>query len=333
MRLLRNIRRPNRFLQARAHLRNILEGQIPLNRCLPDLRHAVKRGGFSLEFLGTSEAELQQIVRQHYLRSATDQINKGRSRGKFFPGEFDCVTLYLEKAGATPEDAGSTADELLRLHQEYSLPEARQILTQAREKGEMPPGMDVSLWAWLTLAEATLEDIGSTDDERKTLTSAYWRNQAVTDLKWFRDQKADYEEAIRGLLRMINASFSDIGTSEEELLGLKRRYHLNRAAMFLEELEMGHRCRVSDLRAHLKSAGATPADIGRSEEELELAVRLFHHQWALYSLEIFRESSDTQHLRTLLIALEHADLTLADLGCSREEIARMPAAPPQIQAP
>lgn len=120
----------------------------------------------------------------------------------------------------------------------------------------------------------TLEDIGTSEEELKSIRKNGTRQRALGELNRLRSGKVHYTFYKREIhqIRCYLKMGVDIDTSEEELESLRIEGYRLGALRWLKLLEKGSTKPerfLTFLRKELKHGNLTPADIGTTEERLQ----------------------------------------------------------------
>lgn len=309
----------------------------PRDNAIVDLSEA---GGFRLEAIGTTERELKDLDREYYRRIQATFMRYFREwamgqSDRFYKDlegfERDIVRIISEER-YTYEEMGTTEHEyqkLLRLAYRREVVRWVDFLKYNARKGDTYNDFArKKIREALEKASATLAefDIAETDlDAIERGAFIVKAKKALEELRkpgrsWFYSEPlglcvADilrripgdprpYVEEIRNSLAVINATFAEIETSEEEMGALVRTGHIFSAKFLLEELKriskipritqlerfrqtLGQKHRIlafddgkleasypvdrdiEAIRYHLKSAEVKLEDFGVSEEKLQ----------------------------------------------------------------
>jgi len=159
------------------------------------------------------------------------------------------------------------------------LDEAKKLLQKAKEINHNTVTYTLALMREeLNLANATLEDIDSSEDEvakMKRLGHLYNARSLLQLIKekYISDDVTRLLRLMREDLKLANATLEDIDTSEKEVSEMKRLGHFNQANRWLQLIREGYITKyltetLDYIREDLKLANATLEDIGTSEKEI-----------------------------------------------------------------
>lgn len=217
--------------------------------------------GISLEELGTTKEKLVSMQKRAWLNQARlwwNRCKQGVEGGTAFEGlDFTVLSRNLSKAGAKIADLGISAADLVALRRKNYLNLAMATLEVLRQRIWFLPisghythmGKDLvlpgdpepyvrKLQGQLAKAKATLESVGSSQEEIDSLMPPAYMYSATFLLYWTRklsERRALVEHprpldkemsrnvaAIRTFLEKVGKKPEDIKTSEEELQSLDR---------------------------------------------------------------------------------------------------------------
>jgi len=137
------------------------------------LRHWVEMAGIRLETIGTSEEELETLLRKGYKAEAKNRLKLARIRCSVEGVDSDVklVQEYVEKAGIDLKTIGTSKKELKQLLRKGYRAEAEKWLKVARECRSKQKVDSAVKWVreYVEKAGITLEEIGTSDEELKKL--------------------------------------------------------------------------------------------------------------------------------------------------------------------
>lgn len=235
--------------KAEAHkwLARLRESIEPDRQFIDRVRSVVLKGNLSLADIGTSEKELEAFrVRSHKARAHKwlDRLRGNTKQARQW------LLLRLHKLVAFHGDPKSIGRPV------------RYIREEVRE------------------GNLSLTDVGTSVEELKDLRIKLYRATAHMCLDRLRASDAPHDRLIdyvRGVARAGDLSFADIGTSREELAGLRLKGYKAEAREWVDHLRRGSviSCpSVDHILEYVREKNLSLADIGTSEEELsELMVR------------------------------------------------------------
>ncbi|MBI4433834.1 hypothetical protein HY632_03605 [Candidatus Uhrbacteria bacterium] len=179
------------------------------------------RGRFALQAIESSETELESLVRLHWGTAAADVIQGARAAKGISPGSIEQFSVYAQRAGASLEMVGTSAEELGELRRMYDRRDVARTIAAARTS---PYGMDPiterSIEEQLRCAGASLEMVGSSAAEIRRLR----RNRALYELRVRIDGrelpvKRVHQEIqdIATYLNALDVTLTELGCSEQQL--------------------------------------------------------------------------------------------------------------------
>jgi len=151
-------------------------------------------------------------------------------------GAVGSFLYYLLRSGATPEQLGTSFEELRQLINDWDTEYARELLEGSREsaRARYCQRCHSDVWKirqYLARSGALAEDIGSSEEELQRLSTLY--------------DRATVRRSIDDELGRESPEWARIGSS----------------------------VRPHDIRRHLVRAQAIPEDVGSTEEDLRRAIR------------------------------------------------------------
>ncbi len=300
-------------------------------------------GAPTLEKLGTNTRELTELVRTGYisrakksLRAAQATIRRGKATWND-RGPMEDVQKYTRAAGATLEEIGITESAYKNLRHAIFELITRHELKRMR-KGEVGSWNVRNLLQALTAEGLTLEVIGSSESEIKSLMHKKSLQRARYELRW--DPLTGCNTSALHDAIETGVSLEELGLTSEEFAMRQRAYAINTATSCLKGLrehvvkirQAGIACNSMGLlpsalvlRSALSNMNMQPEDIGTSAEELKELDRVM---WDNHYKRIFEEYRKTgrvhgmgHHLKNLS---EHgfkpSDFGLSELELSLLEV-------------
>jgi len=174
--------------------------------------------------------------------------------------------------------------------------------------------------------EIALKEVDTSSSELALLKKDFYQRMAKAALRKAESENSlDYLKTVHVFLNEGGVRPREIGSSREDLYRLRRRGYLARATIHFERwkrspLHLGERSRMI---ATLEIAGATPEELGASEEEIKQLERVIHLKVATVVLEEMRRSGGIRTpvlIQVIRFQLGEADASLADIGTSKEEL-------------
>lgn len=156
--------------------------------------------------------------------------------------------------------------------------DAKIWLNAARGGGLAPACID-RMRSYLKEGNWTLSDIGTSEDDLKTMLREYDKRQAKRLLELARTTGEPYQciEEMHYHLMQGNLTLVDIGTSEDDLKMVPHEYHKCQAKRLLELARTTGNALacINEMRDHLKQSNMTLVDIGTSEHDLKMVIHNF----------------------------------------------------------
>lgn len=319
--------------------KKVLErGRLYSNLTHDQVSRLAKKAGFSLEEIGTNEAELKSIDRKCMRKIYSSYVERLRTIQCWDHWNDDPEILYSHTLHALSdeynseyqfiyEDFGTSQEELPNLLKAAYFRRAKNFLIGIKKRSLEGHGIEYDvkyLRELLQKAEATLDNLGSSEDELQNIIKISNIEGARVNLNELRLPKKNWislpsegcpgdadllTNLVREKLALANATLTDIGSSEEEMTNLLNSAYIYSAnqlvnnlrsisktprmkkgeklmAMlgpkqiilpsaesekFLNELEDAYPVErdVVAINLYLKKAGATLDSIGSSEQELK----------------------------------------------------------------
>jgi len=139
------------------------------------IREYAKKANITLADIGTSEEEIASLLKTSYISEATKWLQLTRERAN--SGDMDShvgyLREYVEKAGITVEDIGTTEEEIASLLKTSYISEARTWLKLTRKRAsQQNVELEIGyLRQYANLAGITLEQLGTSETELQSKTS------------------------------------------------------------------------------------------------------------------------------------------------------------------
>jgi hypothetical protein len=155
--------------EARMCLNELRKGSCNYRIFLMHLRNQLTRGGITLEDIGSSDVEIEELRLLGCKVAAVEWLRYLRSGAKMYNLSITCLYEELSQSGLTPEDIGSTDEEISQLRIQGCKLVAREWLDDLR-RGIATYDLCIShLRKEIAQCSLALEDIGTSDAELTAL--------------------------------------------------------------------------------------------------------------------------------------------------------------------
>ncbi|MFH1749846.1 MAG: hypothetical protein ABH837_03080 [bacterium] len=223
-----------------------------------------------------SEEDERRSSEINRAQRALEELRNPTANGEFRSSLHEIHTT-LRDTDITPEDIGTTEEEIEEFRKRKDLDNAKKALNEIRKGGNSWPGR---MCFDLRSAGATPEDIGTTEEEIEEFYRKNKEEEAIQSLERLRDGKYvghelllayfDYTRRIQKYLKVPGNTPEDIGTTEEEVEKLKIVAYKRAAEFYLAKARTGEKpASVWEIPELLEEVGLKPEDIGTTEQELK----------------------------------------------------------------
>ena len=155
--------------EAQKWLESLRSGTIHYDGALWSLRRDVLGGGLTLEDIGTSEKELEELRVKGCKNLAQELLESLRSGIDRYESFLKCLRKEVQKGGLTLEDIGTSEEELEELRVKNCKALAQECLDFLRSGADNYESFLEYLRKEVQKGGFTLEDIGTSEEELEEL--------------------------------------------------------------------------------------------------------------------------------------------------------------------
>jgi soluble cytochrome b562 len=206
------------------------------HRCIEEMDVHLKQGYWTLDDIGTRADKLETVMSNYHKSKARSLLQFACTTGKA-PDCIEDMRKHLRQGFWTLADIGTSEDKLKTVVRNYHKREAKKWLDSARGVGLAPACIE-HMREHLKQGNWTLADIGTSEDDLKTVIRNYHKREAK---KWLDSARGvglapACIEHMREHLKQGNWTLTDIDTSEEKLKEVVRDYYSREARTWLQYL-------------------------------------------------------------------------------------------------